>query len=184
VPKWRYFHKNFGERYFYINLSKTVQFTTKTSAIKICCQNISLDGDRKYCDDAKWKKHGFSFTVSNVFALDGRHLAFAPAGHAFDHSSQQSRSIISMKINYSLIFMRFSNVSLIRNTAVWQGLVLDQVRLYLHQPASNTHNCEFDNSLSLKIKPRGSRTLSPNSLIPLWRSRRIPIKFSLRLRCV
>ena len=60
---------------------------------------MSLEGDRKHCVDAKCKKHGFSYTVSNVFALNGRHLGFAPTGHAFAKiiaCSQQSKSIISM----------------------------------------------------------------------------------------
>jgi hypothetical protein len=64
---------------------------------------MSFEGDRKHCVDAKCKKHGFSYTVSNVFALNGRHLGFAPTGHAFDHSSRQSSSIISILclINFS-----------------------------------------------------------------------------------
>jgi hypothetical protein len=57
---------------------------------------MSVEGDRKQSVDAKLKKQCFSYTAPNVFALNGRHLGFAPTGHAFDHSSQQSRSIISM----------------------------------------------------------------------------------------
>ena len=57
---------------------------------------MSVEGDRKQSVDAKLKKQCFSYTSPNVFALNGRHLGFAPTGHAFDHSSQQSRSIISM----------------------------------------------------------------------------------------
>jgi hypothetical protein len=57
---------------------------------------MSVEGDRKQSVDAKLKKQCFSYTALDVFALNGRHLGFAPTGHAFDHSSQQSRSTISM----------------------------------------------------------------------------------------